>query len=338
MNILRKPKVSIIIPVYNVEEYLKECLDSVRNQTLVDIQIICVNDGSTDNSKYILDEYCKKDARFEVINKKNGGLSSARNIAISLVRADYLTFLDSDDYLAANYLEEMYNLAEKFFLDLAICNAYKFDHKERSFFQKLYDFSELMGDKEVILIKSEKEKKKILNVVVAWNKLFNKSFYKKNNFQFPEGLSYEDNLVAWEAILKSKKLAIINKPLIFYRLHPLSLSSKRDISLFDALEVYTLIYKKLFHKNNIYDAYKKIFIKHCLDIFIDKYKLMPINLRREYFCKIKKMVNNFNLFQLDRTKLKYYIFFLLTKYGFEFYFALLFFLKKKIDLLIKPKK
>ena len=113
-------KVSVIIPVYNVEPYLKECLNSIINQTLKDIEIICIDDCSTDNSYQILEEYSKKDNRIIILkNEKNtGGPSTARNKGIDLAKGDYLYFIDSDDYIENNFLEEMYNTAKEYNTDI----------------------------------------------------------------------------------------------------------------------------------------------------------------------------------------------------------------------------
>ena len=103
-------KVSVIVPVYNVEKYLKQCLDSIVDQTLEDLEIVLVDDGSVDSSGTICDEYAKKDARIKVIHKKNGGLSDARNVAIDIAKGEYITFVDSDDYVTDDYVESLYKL------------------------------------------------------------------------------------------------------------------------------------------------------------------------------------------------------------------------------------
>ncbi len=115
------PKISIIVPVYNVENYLKKCLDSIVNQTFKDIEIILINDGSTDNSLNICKEYAKKDHRIRLINKPNGGLSSARNVGIDLSTGEYLGFVDSDDWIALNMYEKLYNLCKIFNADISQC-------------------------------------------------------------------------------------------------------------------------------------------------------------------------------------------------------------------------
>ena len=117
------PKVSIIIPVYNVEKYLKKCLDSVVNQTLKDIEIIVVNDGSPDNSQKIIDEYAKKYSQIASYTKENGGLSDARNYGIKKSKGKYLAFIDSDDFIDHDMIKKMYNKAVKENLDIVVCNS-----------------------------------------------------------------------------------------------------------------------------------------------------------------------------------------------------------------------
>ena len=119
------PKISVIIPVYNVEDYLEECLDSIINQTFKDLEIICINDGSQDNSLNILEEYAEKDNRIKIITTKNQGLSAARNRGLENITGDYVYFIDSDDYLELTAFEELYAVSEEKSLDLI---HFKFDN------------------------------------------------------------------------------------------------------------------------------------------------------------------------------------------------------------------
>ena len=111
-------KLSVIIPVYNVENYLRECLDSITSQTVKDIEIICIDDGSTDNSPKILKEYQKKDSRIKIITKENGGQASARNLGIKKAQGEYIAFIDSDDFIESEMLEKLYTKAKDNNLDI----------------------------------------------------------------------------------------------------------------------------------------------------------------------------------------------------------------------------
>ena len=128
------PKISVIIPVYNVEKYLSQCLDSILNQTFKDFECICVNDGSTDKSLAILQEYVNKDDRIKIINQENKGLSGARNSALKIVNGKYITFIDSDDFVTIDYLEKLINIAEKEDSDIVYCR-----HKMYYFVDNKYE-------------------------------------------------------------------------------------------------------------------------------------------------------------------------------------------------------
>lgn len=123
----KKPKISVVIPVYNVENYLRQCLDSVINQTLDDIEIICVNDGSTDSSPDILEEYSRKDSRIRIISQENMGLSGARNTGMKYIKGEYVYFLDSDDYIELDALNQMYNISKNNSLDMLMFKTCSFE-------------------------------------------------------------------------------------------------------------------------------------------------------------------------------------------------------------------
>ena len=118
-------KVSIVVPIYNVEKYLEQCIDSIINQTLKDIEIILVDDGSPDNCPQICDDYAKKDSRIKVVHKKNGGLSSARNAGIEVATGDYIGFVDSDDYIELDMYEKMYSIAIENNVDFVMSDYYR---------------------------------------------------------------------------------------------------------------------------------------------------------------------------------------------------------------------
>lgn len=116
-------KISAILPVYNVEQYIKDCLDSIINQTMDDIEIICVNDGSLDNSLQVLEEYAQKDARIKIISQENQGQGIARNNGLKIANGEYITFIDPDDWVDVDMFEKMYNSAKKFDSDFVFCNS-----------------------------------------------------------------------------------------------------------------------------------------------------------------------------------------------------------------------
>lgn len=175
-------KVSVIIPVYNSEKYLNKCLDSLVNQTLRDIEIIIVNDGSTDNSEKIIKSYLN-DSRINYFAQENQGQAAARNRALKLAKGEYISFVDSDDYVDLNMLEELYNAANSMY-DIVVCDFYQ-----------TYLNGENIDEYCSILKKSEGViscKDYLFAGAGPWNKIYKRNFLMDNNFNFPEGIVYED--------------------------------------------------------------------------------------------------------------------------------------------------
>lgn len=211
------PVISVIVPVYNVEKVLYHCIDSILNQIFNDFELILVDDGSTDNSGRICDEYAGKDTRAKVIHKQNGGVSSARNAGIEVAQGEYICFVDSDDYLESNYLKELVETKRKYAdYDNIWCG-----------FQTVEDYNG--KNKEAVIAKNDTgiscySLEDIMILHERWldaspcNKLFNKRVVVNNNIKFPEDLSLgEDLLFNFEYLDSTKgKIVVINQPLYNY--------------------------------------------------------------------------------------------------------------------------
>ena len=236
------PKVSVIVPIYNVEKYLEKCINSLLSQTLEDIQIILVNDGSKDNSGNIAKE-CEKNNKNRIIyvEKENGGLSDARNYGLKYATGDFIAFLDSDDYIEKNAYEEMYNKAIEENADYVECDfIWEFPNKIRV--DKQYPY---------------KNKKEMLSFVrvVAWNKLIKRQLITDNNLEFPKGLRYEDIEFTYKLIPFINKFAYVDKPFIHYVQRKGSIANvqnERTAEIFTVLDNVIEFYKK----NNIYEKYR----------------------------------------------------------------------------------
>ena len=203
-------KISIIVPVYNVEKYLPQCLDSIIAQTYQNLEIILVNDGSTDFCPQICDDYAEKDNRIKVIHKKNGGLSDARNTGYKLVTGDYLSFIDSDDFISLDFYSDLIKIAKDFNADIVECEFLKFnDEKETE--NLIYDTSIQEFDAELAIEFLMKGKLK----QVVWNKLY-KTKIVDHHF-FKTGKIHEDEFWTYEILARSTKIVKISKPLYFYR-------------------------------------------------------------------------------------------------------------------------
>lgn len=206
------PIVSVIVPIYNVEQYLSQCIVSLMIQTLEDIEIILVDDGATDRSSSICDEYALRDTRIKVIHKENGGLSDARNVGIGVAQGKYIAFLDSDDWVTPNFYEYLYELIERENADIVQCDyieAYSEDIKIN--FKE--DIKEVIytGVEALHLLYSEEYAK----TVVVWNKLYKKELFK--DIRFPKGKVHEDEFTTYKLLHQATKVVNSNCPMVYYR-------------------------------------------------------------------------------------------------------------------------
>ena len=205
--------VSLIIPVYNVEHYIEKCLCSALGQTLDNIEIIVVNDGATDESMKIVDIFENKYPNIRIINKKNGGLSSARNSGLEFAKGKYIAFLDSDDYIEETMLEQMYTSAENRELDIVGCNLTKVDEQGNNLGQE-----KNMVDYNHIYDRAEATSEYLLNNIpaYAWNKLYRRSLFQDNNITYPVGKLYEDIGTTFQLISVAERIGFIEEALYLY--------------------------------------------------------------------------------------------------------------------------
>lgn len=238
-----KPDVSIIVPCYNVGKYIEDCLKSLIGQTYNNIEIICVNDGSTDNTPEILDKYSKKDSRIKIINQENSGLSSARNTGIKAAQGEYIGFVDSDDWVDLNFFEKLYDAAKRNDADISCATAirkYKYFEKYRFHYteEKIYYTLE--------------DKIRICNIPTGcyvWNKLYKAELIK--NQQFTENVYFEDILWIPEVVKKANKVVTVPNTNYYYRANNNSIvktpSSKKQNDSYRAKK-YII---KFFQENNL---------------------------------------------------------------------------------------
>lgn len=250
------PKVSIVIPVYKVEKYLAECLDSVVSQTLRDIEIICVDDGSPDRCPEILEDYAARDSRITVIHKENGGLSSARNAAYPYIRGKYTLFVDSDDTITPTLCEKVLKVAEEKDADMTLFLFYS----ENIVAEKLYRQASQKGH-----FPDDTDLGTLLIWVTAWSKLFRSSFLLENSLTFPVGLLHEDGPQHWNAMMCHPHLAFVPEKLYYWRSNSASIMANPSLkSATDALAGYTLIKENLVSKNLYSDEWKRLYLEKKL--------------------------------------------------------------------------
>ena len=206
---LNKPIITVIVPVYNVQKYLNKCIKSIINQSYKYLQIILVDDGSTDKSSEICDYYAKIDNRIEVIHKSNEGLSMARNVALNKAKGRYIGFVDSDDYIEETMYKDLLDAIIKYDTDVSICNFYsvidgKKNVKNDVSVTKLYDKIEIL--KEILLDNCIQS--------YAWNKLYKRELFK--TVKYPIGRKYEDIGTTFYILEQCSKVVAIGKPEYYY--------------------------------------------------------------------------------------------------------------------------
>lgn len=275
---MQKPLVSIIIPVFNVEKYLRECLDSVLNQTLTDFEAICINDGSTDSSQAILEEYAQKDNRIKLICKDNGGLSSARNAGINYASGEYITFLDSDDYLTCDALKLCYEKAKNDQLDMLVFCAKSFcENGVSSTYGKQYtlcptQLTNVMSGSNFLT------KSLTLNNHIGTSpiKLFRTDLIKENNIRFIEGILHEDEPFYYECILLAKRVTKIPNQFYCRRYRAGSITTTTKTSKH--------VIGKLVGINRILEISKSIKLsRHALEATMTLISAIANNLTSDYY-------------------------------------------------------
>jgi glycosyltransferase involved in cell wall biosynthesis len=248
------PEVTIIVPVYNVEQYLRQCLDSVVNQTLRDIEIICVNDGSPDGSSQILEEYAANDSRITVIHNENGGLSSARNAAYPYIKGQYTLFVDSDDWIEPDLCEKTVCIANREDADMTLY----FFHRQTG---RTHDLEDFLNKHPFSLL----DKITLLKHMSAWSKLWRSSFLLDNTITFPEGLYSEDVVAHWKAVILNPKLAVVPEKLYWYRINPSSITEESTRkNLWSIPEVYKQIKDFLINEGKYEGDWKNIYLRQKL--------------------------------------------------------------------------
>lgn len=236
------PKVSIIVPIYNVEKYLERCINSLIGQTLDDIQIILVNDGSTDSSGKIAKEYAiKHQDKIMYLEKENGGLSDARNYGLPYATGEYIAFLDSDDYIDKEAYKAMYDKAKQENADYLECDF-------------IWEYPNKLKEDKRVDYKNKKEMLAFVRVV-AWNKLIKREVIEKNKLEFPKGLRYEDVEFTYKLIPHLNKVSYIDKCFIHYTQRENSIANvqnARTSEIFTILDNVISYYKE----NEFYKEYE----------------------------------------------------------------------------------
>ena len=282
-------KVSVIVPVYNAQAYLKECAESLVNQTLEDIEIIFVNDGSTDNSMQMLEEYRQRYPEMVVVkSKENGGQATARNLGIELAKGEFIGFVDADDSVDCTMFERMYETAQKTGSDFVECE---------------YRYLQVDGEgnkKEIPSYGNVRDYKSksdmfIDPLVSPWNKLYKADVLKKNDIRFPEGVIYEDTSFFIKSIPYIKKTSYLSDKFVFHYLWPTSTmnanKAKRVGNIFEVLSDIIRFYEE----NDLREQYKEELEYFCVKILLCSSlsrvaQVKDVTLRKEFVRKTEEMI------------------------------------------------
>ena len=309
-------KISVVVPVYNVEKYLKECIDSIINQTLEDIEIICVNDGSTDSSLEILNDYAKKDSRIIVINKSNSGYGHTMNMGLNAATGEYVGIIESDDFADKNMFEDLYKLAKEYYADIVKGDWYNYWSKNK-FARK----NNRISSAKTLKLTNSKQDKSLLRINPSvWSAIYKKEFLNKYNIRFLEtpGASYQDLAFSFKIFALAERVILTDKAYLYYRQDNMNSSVKSKTKVYCVCDEYEEIDRfleqypdlkfefKVQEEINRYNGYvssvlriddsvKPEFVKVFSDHFKEEYNTGLLG--NEFFKKINKnefmtLINN----------------------------------------------
>lgn len=294
--------ISVIVPVYNAEKYLPQCIDSILAQTYTDFELIIVDDGSTDRSGQICDEYKDKDSRVYVVHQENRGVSAARNAGIDMAKGEYIAFVDSDDFIHNQMLELLFFALTKYSVDISVCTSNSIKDRKSCSEKHYAQFNSERLTAEELLVRHE------WDYNYAWGKLYSKKLFSE--IRYPEGKIFEDTLTTYKLLFKSKNTEIIwiDLPLYFYFYNEEGISHSfwmpRELEVFEGIRAQMDFYKL--------KGYEKAF---------EKEERLYVNHFAYQICRIREnksdYKNNKKYIRWLRKKMMYLIFKNPTKYGYR---------------------
>lgn len=325
-------KISVIVPIYKVEDFLNQSIESIRMQSYTNLEIILVDDGSPDSCPSICDDFAKKDPRIQVIHIENGGLSHARNIGLSRATGEYVAFVDSDDWIAPGFIQSMLEACKQEQCEMAICDYRKvdqegnpIDHKNhenhKQYHKQNYNqnhtqkHNQIYEDNELLLSMYEDFHEKSTCFVVTWNKLYHRNLW--NEIEFPKGRIHEDEATTYLLLDKAKKAVFVEEALYFYRQSPGSIMQKafdhRRLDWIKALEERIIYFIKKDNKQLV-TASMKAYADASITFYFRFKKEVPNSKTKRKQLKrnvhnIVRVVREFGRLSM-RTRLGYYIFLL----------------------------
>ena len=307
------PLISVIVPIYKVEDYLKRCIDSIINQTYKNLEVILVDDGSPDNCPQICDDYAKQDTRIKVIHKENGGLSDARNAGMQIATGEYISFIDSDDYVDVDMLNILLDVMVQNDCEIAQCGTVRFNDGEIAISNKVDYKVKVYNNKEAL--------KELINdghfVQTVWNKLYKAEVALK--LPFRKGKLNEDEFWTYIVFAESKKIAEVTADIYFYLQRSTSIMGENySIRRLDALEAKAERQEYLQEKfpELADDASKNLFFS-CVYSYQRVLRDMPENDRTEAKTRILNVVRQYPITNTEILNSKESIWYKISKVSFE---------------------
>ena len=304
---MRDVELSIIMPVFNTEKYLTQCIESILNQQYKNFELICVDDASTDNSEKIIKNYKKKDKRIKLItNKSNQGQSTCRNIGLSAAKGEYIGFIDSDDYIDINMFEKMLKNIKEQKTDIVMCKVQKFNEKTKKVEKDSY--LDLKCFKDKIFFQKPFNHTDTVNFwnginVAVWNKIFKKDFLTQNNIKFEDNYIFEDLPFFFETYTKAKSISAIDEYCYFYRTNRDDATmTKNTVKLLDRID---MVYKSylILEKQPYFKEIKTEIVDFLIHDLFFNYLQIDSKYQKEYFFRMQKVYRAIDISDIDTTEI-----------------------------------
>lgn len=276
---LESPKISVIIPVYNAEKYLKECLGSILNNTLKDIEVICVDDGSTDNSLKMLKEYSEHDKRIRILTQENSGAAIARNAGIEAAEGQYLYFLDSDDFVDNNIFEKLYKQITKYNADICLCGRKNYDEQTKiTRIQKEAIVKHRIPNKKCFTPLDVKNNLLQICSIACFTKLYKSEFIQRNNIRFQNLRTCNDVFFNFSTLILASSITYVDEPLVISRRNRIGALSSNRGNYCENIVLALKATMQLLVDKNLFDTYKEMFYKKAVESWwFEQHHTTPIN-------------------------------------------------------------
>lgn len=283
-------QVSVIIPVYNIEHHLRRCLDSVAGQTLMDLEVICVDDGSTDQSPAILAEYARRDSRFQIVTQANAGPGGARNAGLKRATGEYLIFLDSDDWFEPDLLEQLVGRAGETGADVTLCRAVEFDTETERELPSEWMLKSRYLPGETFTPAEIADHLFQFTYGWPWDKLYRADFVRKTGLSYPPLPNSEDLVFVFQSLALAGRISVVPRPLVHHRVHRMSsVSNSRHRDPEAPYAALTLLRQGL-EERGLYSQYERSFLNWAMEFLVWNVANMgDKGAQRRYFHQLKRV-------------------------------------------------